>query len=793
MKDVLALLGKKILCFDGAMGTMLHRSGVELGTIPELVNLNHPEVVGKIHQLYAEAGSDIITTNSLGANSHNLKNSGYSVEEIVAASLDIIDEYAPNAFKALDLGPIGILMEPVGEMDFETAYEIYKEVAVYGEKHGADLVIIETMSDLYETKAAILAVKENTKLPVFCTMTFQENGRTLMGSDIETAVYYLEALGVDVVGVNCSLGPEQTMSVINRMLAVSNIPVMVQPNAGLPKVRDGKTYFDYEPTRFGEIIAQMVESGVWVVGGCCGTNPDFIKAVHEVVKDLIPKPIIQNNTSFVCSSKKTVILDNNITLIGERINPTGKKLLKEALKNKDNVYILREALNQQKAGADVLDVNVGLPGIDEIRVMQEIVREIQNTVDTPLQIDSSNPEVISNALRICNGIPLINSVNGKQESLEKVLPLVKKYGSPVICLTLDDEGIPEKAERRVEIALKIAETAEALGILRSKLIIDTLVLPASATQEHVLESIKAIGILTSMGFKTNLGVSNVSFGLPGRKIINRTYLAMALYNGLSTAIIDPLDEEMMATIDAAKVLKNIDKGSAFYIEKYKVVKTTETVKIVNEDDLPGKLIEAILQGLRDSSPDLTKKLLEIKEPLAIIEEIIMPALDIVGRKYEKNEIFLPQLIQSAESVKKAFEVIKAKLSNSGQAQEDKGTIILATVKGDIHDIGKNIVKVLLENYGYNIIDLGKDVYPQTIVDAVITNNARLVGLSALMTTTVTSMEDTIKLIKEKGLTCKIMVGGAVLNEEYAKNINADFYAKDAQQSIKFAEDVFGFK
>ncbi|WP_258881108.1 homocysteine S-methyltransferase family protein [Clostridium tagluense] len=776
------------LLFDGAMGTMLEKYGLKRGELPESYNILHPEIIEKIHSEYFEAGSDVITTNTFGANSYKLKNTQYTVEELVSSAVKIARKVAGHKLVALDIGPIGQLMEPYGILSFDNAYDTFAEQIKIGDREGADIILIETMTDIYEAKAAILAAKENSELPIICTMTYQSDGRTLTGTDPLTMVNVLQGLGVDAIGVNCSLGPNEMLPIVSEILKYSRVPVIVQPNAGLPRLKNGETVFDVHAHEFAEYAKLMAEMGVTILGGCCGTTCDHIKTIKDEIKNLKPVKLDVQKITAVSSSTLTVILGEKTKIIGERINPTGKKKLKEALKNNDMEYILEEAINQRDAGADILDVNVGLPEIDELEVMKKTIRELQSVVNLPLQIDSVRCDVIEAAVRIYNGKPLINSVNGKLDVMESIFPIVKKYGACVIGLTLDDSGIPSKAEDRLKIATKIVQRAEEYGIDRADIIIDCLVLTASAQQSEVRETIRAVELVKStLGVKTTLGVSNVSFGLPQRELLNRTFLAAALTAGLDAPILNPLSNDMMSTINAFNVLWNNDKNSKKYINVYSSFEGKTDIKKVSKDK---DLTKIIIDGLKDEAFELTNELLKTMSEMEIVNKYLIPSLDIVGKKYESGEIFLPQLLQSAETVKKAFEVIKARMLATTGNKLTKGTIVLATVRGDIHDIGKNIVKILLENYGFEVIDLGKDVHENDVVNAVRRGNIKLVGLSALMTTTVRSMEGTIKALRGNNLDCSVMVGGAVLNEEYAEMIGADYYAKDATESVKIARRIF---
>ena len=796
--EVRDFIKENILVFDGAMGTMLQNKGLKLGEHPDVLNIEERSLLLEVHREYIDSGAMVITTNTFGANELKLEGTGYSVEEVIDAGVKVAKEAIGNnndILVALDLGPIGQLLEPMGTISFDRAYEIFKRQVIQGEKSGADLVIIETMTDLYEVKAAVLAVKENTKLPVFCTMSFEENGRTFTGCTPESMAAILEGLGVDAVGVNCSLGPKELLPIVKRIIESTNLPVMTQPNAGLPTLSFGKAIYDVSADEFAGLINEFVKMGVSIIGGCCGTTPEFIRRLREIADN--NKRVYREKVDFpcVCSPSKLVKIEG-VKVVGERINPTGKKLFKEALKNNDLDYILKQAIDQIEAGAEILDVNVGSPDINEEEMMINVIKQIQSITDTPLQIDSSYSNVIEKGLRYYNGKPIVNSVNGEDEVLEKILPLVKKYGASVVGLTLDKRGIPPTCEERFKIAEKIVNKAKEYGIDKRDVYIDCLVLTASAQQAEVQETLKALRkVKEELGVKTLLGVSNISFGLPCREIVNETFLALALANGLDLPIMNPNSTGMMDVINAYNVLYNYDKGSEKYISIYGDVKiergsrsskSNTSNEVVDTKDI--KYI--VIKGLKDEARNATIELLKDKEELEVVNEYLIPALDIVGQKYESGEIFLPQLIQSAETVKKAFEVIKEKLVSNNSNMISKGKIILATVKGDIHDIGKNIVKVILENYGYEILDLGKDVPIENVVEATLKNDIQLVGLSALMTTTIKSMEETIKSLRENGFKGKIFVGGAVLTQEYADMIGADFYAKDAKESVEIAKKIF---
>lgn len=780
--NVKKYLQNNILVFDGAMGTMLQARGLQAGELPEVFNVTKPDVILGIHKEYAGAGADVITANTFQANRYKLAHSGYSPDELISAGVKL----AKSAGKlvALDVGPLGQMMEPMGTLKFEEAYEAFKEQMVVGEQCGADIILLETISDVYEAKAAILAAKENTSLPVFCTLTYQDDGRTFTGTDPVTASVTLQSLGADAMGVNCSLGLKELIPTVEKILEYASIPVMVQANAGLPEIRGGNTVYDITPEEFVFYMEKMVSKGVAIVGGCCGTTPKFTSGLCNEFKDRSPVQHDRKRVTAVTSGTQTVILDDGVTVIGERINPTGKKKMKEALRENRMDYIIGEAIDQTNHGADVLDVNVGLPELDESEMIVKAVKQVQSVSPLPVQVDSSDIAAIESGARVCNGRPIINSVNGKDSNMKKVFPIVKKYGAVVIGLTLDEQGIPKTAKDRFEVAKKIVEKAAGYGIPKEDILIDCLTLTASAQQEDVLDTLEAIKLVKSeLGVKTVLGVSNVSFGLPNRPLLNSVFLAAAFGAGLDSAIINPMSEDMMKTVDAFRVVNCQDREARHYIERHGTV-TADTQAPVSELDLK----EMIIQGRKEQAVQTVKQMLEITAPLDIIDKHFVPALDKVGKRYEKGEIFLPQLMQSAEAVKGSFEVIKG--LSGGKATEAKGTVVMATVLGDIHDIGKNIAKMLLENYGYDVIDLGKDVPIAEVVKAVKQRGIRLVGLSALMTTTVKNMKLTISALRENGCECKIMVGGAVLNEEYAEFVGADYYVRDAQEDVVIAQKIF---
>lgn len=788
------LKNKEFVLLDGAMGTLIQKSGVQYNHVPETLNITHPELIASFHKAYVNAGSDVVYANTFGANAYKLKDCGYSVEEIIGKGV----ENAKNAVKgtstlvALDIGPIGQLMEPAGAMSFEEAYDYFKQQIVAGKD--ADLIVFETMTDLFELKAAVLAAKENSDKPIIATMSFEANGRTFTGVLPACAAVTLTGLGVDALGVNCSLGPADLEPVIAEMSRYTELPLVVKANAGLPDPNSNE--YDVYPDDFAECVQKLLKYGVKVIGGCCGTTPEYIEKVCAMTKNNKYQPQSVSVDTTVCSAS-TIVEINGPRIIGERINPTGKKIFKQALVDNNIDYILQQALSQVGAGAEILDVNVGHPEIDEKQMMVRVLKAIQGVCDAPLQIDSTKPDVLEAGLRHYNGKPIVNSVNGEEKSLNSVLPLVKKYGASVVGLTLDEGGIPKTAEGRFEIAKRIVERAEAIGISRKDVYIDCLTLTVSAEQEACRETLKALHrVKTELGCKTCLGVSNISFGLPNRELVNRTFLTMAMEEGLDLPIINPNVESMAGAVRAYRVLAGIDKNSLEFIAQYNDAQPAPAVKKTADVDI----FTAVYSGLKSEGASVTQKLLdENTDPMTIVNEMLIPALDKVGEDFEKNKIFLPQLIQSANTAQECFDVIKGHLSKTSGEQVSKGKIILATVKGDIHDIGKNIVKVLLDNYGYTVVDLGRDVDPQLIVDTAVEQNIKMIGLSALMTTTLKSMEDTIKLIRERkelqnpdGTSkCVVFVGGAVLTKEYAMKIDADYYCKDAKESVDTAKLVLG--
>ena len=806
---------RRLYC-DGGMGSLLQAAGLAAGELPERWNLSHPEVITDVHRKYLAAGADIMTTNTFGANRLKYDGDGELkaiVEAAVANAKKAVEE-AGRGYVALDLGPTGKLLKPLGDLPFETAVSLYKEVVSIGAAAGADLVLIETMSDSYELKAAVLAAKEagfkpetGERLPIFATVIYDEKGKLLTGGNVESTVALLEGLGVDVLGVNCGLGPEQMKGIVKDILEVSSTPVLVNPNAGLPRSENGKTVYDVDPKDFAAVMEEIVKMGAVITGGCCGTTPDHIHAMVELTKDIPVLMPEKKHRTVISSYSQAVVFDKKTIIIGERINPTGKSKFKQALRDHNLEYILREGVTQQDNGADVLDVNVGLPEIDEPSMMEDVVKELQAVIDLPLQLDTSSAEAMERGLRVYNGKPLINSVNGKKEVMEQIFPLVAKYGGVVVGLCLDEDGIPETAEGRIAVGKKIIETAATYGIGPEDIILDGLCMTVSSDSQGAIVTLETLRkIRDELGGKSVLGVSNISFGLPQREIINGAFFTMAMESGLSAAIINPNSEAMMRAYYSFNALMNLDPQCSQYISIYSG-QTAGLGQTIGKGGggsngsgtagngsagagSTGSLGNAIERGLKEVAVESVTALLKEKEALDVINEEIIPALDHVGKGFEKGTVFLPQLLMSAEAAKAAFEVIKNAMAGSGEAQEKKGTIILATVKGDIHDIGKNIVKVLLENYSYDVIDLGKDVPPETVVEEAVSRHVPLVGLSALMTTTVPSMEETIKQLRENAPWVKVMVGGAVLTQEYADTIGADAYCKDAMASVHYAETVF---
>ena len=795
------------ILLDGGMGTMLQASGLKLGAKPEELNITNPELIESIHAKYAAAGSRIVNANTFGASAHKLAGSAYSLEEIIAAGIaNCKRACAPyGALAALDVGPLGELLEPNGTLAFEDAVTEFGRIVRAGVAAGADLIFFETFTDLYELKAALLAAKENSTLPILASMSFEAGGRTFTGCTVESFAATARGLGADAIGINCSLGPKEIFPMAKRLAEAvpGSFPVFVKPNAGLPRA-DGSGY-DITPQLYGMQMKPYRELNLFAAGGCCGTTPEFIQLLNGVFAGCKPGRPDHPMKSVICSPVSCVNVDG-ITVVGERINPTGKKRFQQALRENDMNYVLEQAVSQVEAGAQILDVNVGAPGVDEPALMEQVVKALQSVVSLPLQLDSSHAEALERGLRVYNGKPIVNSVNGEPEVLEKILPLCKKYGAAVVGLAIDKRGIQPKAEDRVAVARRIKEAALAAGIPQEDIYIDCLTLTASAQQQDVLATVEALHTCkTELGVRTILGVSNISFGLPCRTYLNTTFLTMAMYAGLDLAIMNPSSEEMMAAVYAYNVLINRDPQSTKYIERYanrvpasaalaKAAQAATVAQSGGEAELSGPyapLMKAVEKGLKGEAAAQTRALLETKEPLELVDEALIPALDIVGNKYEKGTLFLPQLLQAASAAQSAFEEIKTAIAKKGAANESKGRIVIATVKGDVHDIGKNIVKVILENYGFEVIDLGRDVPVETVVNTVREKDVHLVGLSALMTTTLKSMEETIAALHEAKLDCKIMVGGAVLTPEYAKKIGADWYAKDAKRSADIAKEFFG--
>ena len=790
-------LKENILILDGGMGTLLQERGLAIGELPERWSISHPEVITEIHRAYFDAGSNVVNTNTFGANS--LKFSDEELEAIVCAAINNAKSARSESrgtqekWIALDIGPTGKMLKPYGDLDFEDAVEIFAKTIRLGTKYGCDLVFIETMNDSYEAKAALLAAKENCELPVFVSCAFGEDGKLMTGGSPAAMVAMLEGMGADAIGVNCSLGPLALAPTVKQYLEYASVPVILKPNAGLPRAVGGKTVFDVSPEEFAKTTADLATLGVRAVGGCCGTTPEYISALAEKIKTVTPIPLSKKQHTIVSSYTHAVEFGSAPVLIGERINPTGKKRFKEALRAEDMDYILKEGISEEEAGAEILDVNVGLPEIDEPRLLTRAVRELQAIIDLPLQIDTADATAMESALRVYNGKPMINSVNGKPESMAALFPLAKKYGGVIVALTLDESGIPATAEGRVEIARKILAEAEKHGIDKKDIIFDPLALTISADKDAAKETLRAIRIIREeLGCHTSLGVSNVSFGLPERDVINSAFFALALANGLSAAIMNPHSAEMMKTYYACSALFGLDENCKNYLEFTQNLPKPEPTSVAptakSTDEYRSELERAIVKGLSDEAARLTREILPCKAPLDVVSEDVIPALDRVGDGFEKKTVYLPQLLMSAEAAGAAFEVIKSALP-AGESNGDR-KVVLATVKGDIHDIGKNIVKLLLENYGFTVTDLGRDVPPERIVEAARETGAALVGLSALMTTTVPAMEETIRLLKTELPEVKTVVGGAVLTQEYADSIGADKYAKDAMETVRYAEEIY---
>ena len=816
-------IGKRLLFFDGGMGSLLQKRGLQAGELPETWNILKPDVLTEIHKEYAEAGADIILANTFGANRFKYAD---NLEEIVNAAVvnarEGIRLSGRQAYVALDVGPTGKLLKPMGTLDFEEAVDVFADVVKAGVKAGVDLILIETMNDSYELKAAMLAAKENSDLPVFATVVFDEKHKMLTGASPMAIVAMLEGLHADAIGMNCGLGPKELLPIFQEMAQYASCPLIINPNAGLPRNDHGKTVYDVGPEEFAEGMVPFVEAGAWFAGGCCGTTPEHIKALVDRCKDMEIKPLTEKDYTIVTSYSQAVSIGNKPVIIGERINPTGKKKFKQALRDKDMEYILEEGVKQADSGADILDVNVGLPEIDEVEMMKKTVYELQSILPLPLQIDTTDPAAMEAALRMYNGKAMVNSVNGKQEVMEKIFPLVQKYGGVVVGLALDEDGIPSTAEGRLAIAEKIYNTAAKYGISRKDIVIDALTMTMSTDDNSANVTLETVRRIKEQGGRTVLGVSNISFGLPQREVITSSFFLLAMGAGLSAGIINPNSAAMRQAYDSFCVLGGFDAQCMNYIEKYAVATPvppagtisapvqggsasasgsesssgsaglsgkTATGGGTSQNQLELSLTDCIVKGLKEQSYKATIETLKTEDAMAVINEELVPALDIVGKGFEKGTVFLPQLLMSAEAAKAGFEAIKEHMESQGSVQEKKATIVIATVKGDIHDIGKNIVKVLLENYGYDVIDLGKDVPPEVVVDTVVEKHAPLCGLSALMTTTVVSMEETIKKLRQKAPWCKVMVGGAVLTQEYADMIGADFYGKDAMQSVHYAEEL----
>ena len=816
-------IGKRLLFFDGGMGSLLQKRGLQAGELPETWNILKPDVLTEIHKEYAEAGADIILANTFGANRFKYAD---NLEEIVNAAVvnarEGIRLSGRQAYVALDVGPTGKLLKPMGTLDFEEAVDVFADVVKAGVKAGVDLILIETMNDSYELKAAMLAAKENSDLPVFATVVFDEKHKMLTGASPMAIVAMLEGLHADAIGMNCGLGPKELLPIFREMAQYASCPLIINPNAGLPRNDHGKTVYDVGPEEFAEGMVPFIEAGAWFAGGCCGTTPEHIKALVDRCRDMEIKPLTEKDYTIVTSYSQAVSIGNKPVIIGERINPTGKKKFKQALRDKDMEYILEEGVKQADSGADILDVNVGLPEIDEVEMMKKTVYELQSILPLPLQIDTTDPAAMEAALRMYNGKAMVNSVNGKQEVMEKIFPLVQKYGGVVVGLALDEDGIPSTAEGRLAIAEKIYNTAAKYGISRKDIVIDALTMTMSTDDNSANVTLETVRRIKEQGGRTVLGASNISFGLPQREVITSSFFLLAMGAGLSAGIINPNSAAMRQAYDSFCVLGGFDAQCMNYIEKYAVATPVQPAGTIStpvqggsasasgsesssgsaglsgktatgggtsQNQLELSLTDCIVKGLKEQSYKATIETLKTKDAMAVINEELVPALDIVGKGFEKGTVFLPQLLMSAEAAKAGFEAIKEHMESQGSVQEKKATIVIATVKGDIHDIGKNIVKVLLENYGYDVIDLGKDVPPEVVVDTVVEKHAPLCGLSALMTTTVVSMEETIKKLRQKAPWCKVMVGGAVLTQEYADMIGADFYGKDAMQSVHYAEEL----
>ncbi len=795
--DFKNLLGNRILFFDGAMGTMLQEAGLGPGQSPDVWNVTNPEAVISIHSAYLASGCNIVKTNTFGCNRYKLSDTGYAPGEVASAAVEnarkaiaaLPKAERENRFVALDIGPTGKLLKPLGDLGFEEAVSLFADSVTAGAKAGANLALIETMSDTYELKAAVLAVKENSDLPICATVTVDQKGKLLTGGDIPSIVALLEGLGVDALGFNCSLGPKEMLPFVGELISLTSLPVILNPNAGLPREENGKTVFDVGPAEFASLMTEAAKAGTWLLGGCCGTTPAHIRALVDTCSAIPVPPVTKKRLTIASSYGKAVFFGSGApVLIGERINPTGKARLKQALRDHDYDYILQEAIRQQEAGVQALDVNAGLPEIDEVAVLADIMEQIQGVCDLPLQLDTADEEAMARAMRLYNGKPIVNSVNGKEQSMAAVFPLIEKYGGVIVALTLDENGIPETVEGRMEIAKRILARAAEYGIEKEAFLFDPLTMTISAGQDNALITLECVRRFTKeLGVCTSLGVSNVSFGLPRRDLINANFFALAIGAGLNAAIMNPFATGMMDAWRACAALLGQDVQCSQFIAAYAGTQPQSAQVSVAEGGMD--LYQAVLKGLKQPAALAAKAALASNDPLAVIEAGLIPALNVAGERFEKGTLFLPQLLMCADAAKAAFEVIRASMGESATA--NCGTVVLATVHGDVHDIGKNIVRALLENYRFHVIDLGKDVPPQTVVDAVKSHQAGLVGLSALMTTTVPSMARTIELMRQAHPECKIMVGGAVLTKEYAKRIGADCFAKDAMASVRYAQEVYG--
>ena len=773
---------RKFMILDGAMGTMLQEQGMPAGAHPEVFGCQHPEIVKEIHSKYIQAGSQVLYTNTFGANRNKLKGTGYSVDEVVRNAVECAKAAAGGKAEiALDIGPIGEMLEPLGTLSLEEAYEIYREEILAGAAYGVDRIVLETFTDLSDLKMAFLAAKENCSLPIWTTMSFEENGRTFLGTTVESMASVMTAMGAEAIGINCSLGPKEILPLVRTMSQWTDLPLIVKPNAGLPNPETGE--YEMTPAEFSELMRSYEEYPLLAVGGCCGTTPEYISAIADFSCKSVNRTVLKRG---ICSATKMVPMDG-LHVIGERLNPTGKKSFQQALRERDIGFLQRVALEQEESGAEILDLNVGLPGEDEPELMKWAVKGIQSVTGVPLQIDSSNPKAVEAGLRVYTGRAIVNSVNGNEETQKALFPIIKKYGAAVIGLTLDHEGIPRSCEKRVAIAEQIVNHAEQAGIPREDVLIDCLTLTVSAEQSQAMETLKAVReVHDRLRLHTALGVSNISFGLPQRIQITERFLVEAIACGLDFPIVNPNQKEIMDAIVSCRVLSGQDEGSAAYIQRFTQNENRETPK----ETAINTLEEAVIKGLRQEAAEMTKILLEKEDELSIINGHLIPALDDVGAKFERKILFLPQLINAANAACSAFDILRERLRQKGEGAVSRGSVLLATVEGDIHDIGKNIVKVILENYGYTVTDLGKDVPSQKIVEHAVQKNIPLVGLSALMTTTVPAMEKTIRELRKAGWNGKIMVGGAVLTPEYAQRIGADYYAKDARESALIAKEVF---